>query len=473
MDVQFDFSNCMLDRVGAEHGLSWSEIDEALRRLGPVHRALAEHRDPEREWPSDEQYHTWRNLPFDRDTLREVQRWARGVRRKFDAVLVLGIGGSALGTIALRSALLHPFHNERKRSARKGPRLYVVDNIDPALLAGALDVLDPAKTLVSVVTKSGDTVETMAQYMVVREWLRAKVGGAYKEHLVFTTRPDGGALRRIAEEEGIRAFDVLRGVGGRFSVLSPVGLVPAALVGIDTRALLAGAAAMDKRCKQRDLRKNPAALFAAVHYLLDTRHGKPIHVMMPYADALKNIADWFCQLWAESLGKAVHLDGSPAHVGQTPVKAVGATDQHSQVQLYTEGPFDKVVTFLSAGAIRPDLTTPDIHGDHPDLAYLRGKALGEILRLEERATRLALRDAGRPTCTLSLPEIHAHTVGQLLQLLEVATAYAGGLYEVNAFDQPGVEQGKRYTYGGLGREGYAAYADKLAAAQAANPECVV
>jgi glucose-6-phosphate isomerase len=291
--------------------------------------------------------------------------------------------------------------------------------------------------------------------MVVREKLRGALDDdGYRRHVLFTTDPEKGVLRRLADAEGIPTLPVPAGVGGRFSVLSAVGLLPAALAGIDIEALLAGAAAMDERCGTDDLLANPAALFAALQYLAHTERGAGVHVMMPYTDRLYSTADWFRQLWAESLGKRLDLEGREVAVGPTPVKALGATDQHSQVQLYIEGPFDKTVTFLTARETAMDLAIPQVYQDIDELGYLGGRTLGELLDAERQATSAALAGSGRMNMTIELPRIDAHAMGELLMMLQVATVYAGALYNVDPLDQPGVELGKVLTYGLMGRPGF-------------------
>ena len=399
------------------------------------------------------------DLPYASDTLARVKELAEGFGQWFEDVVVLGIGGSGLGTIALRDALLGPYWNERSDEGREHfPRLHVLDNPDPFTFQRLLERLDPARTLFNVVSKSGSTAETMAQYLVARERVEAAVGEAHaRGHFLFTTDPAKGALRQIAEAEGIPALPVPENVGGRFSVLSPVGLVPAAVCGMDVDALLvAGAAAMEERCRTPDLATNPAGLLGTLLHLADTEQGRPIHVLMPYADRLRSSALWFQQLWAESLGKARTLSGEVRATGPTPLASVGATDQHSLLQLFMEGPRDKVVLFVSVDDPGPDVTIPGRHPDIPSLAYLGGHSLGQLLDAERRATAEALRREGRPNATIRLPRVDARMLGELFMLLQVATVYAGALYGVDPLDQPGVELGKVLTYGLMGRDGFQA-----------------
>jgi glucose-6-phosphate isomerase len=395
-------------------------------------------------------------LPYERAVADRIRSFGEGLGQSFNNVVVLGIGGSALGATALQQALLRPHWNELDDEARDYfPRLYVLDNVDPSTIGPLLDRLDPATTLFNVVSKSGATAETMAQFLIVRERLRAALDDdGYRGHLLFTTDPQRGVLRRIADQENIPTLPVPPAVGGRFSVLSAVGLLPAALVGIDITALLAGAAAMDERCRTGVLRDNPAAIFAALQYVAHAECHAPVHVMMAYTDRLYGMADWFRQLWAESLGKTFDLAGNEVFRGPTPVKALGATDQHSQVQLYMEGPFDKTITFLTARQLPSDLAIPNSYPDVAELAYLGGRTLGELLDAERQATSAALTARGRMNMTIELPRIDAHAIGELFMLLQIATVYAGAFYQVNPLDQPGVELGKQLTCGLLGRAGY-------------------
>jgi glucose-6-phosphate isomerase len=201
--------------------------------------------------------------------------------------------------------------------------------------------------------------------------------------------------------------------------------------------------------------ENPAYLNATLQYIADTRKGKRISVMMPYAHALKDVADWFRQLWAESLGKKHSLDGQVVHVGPTPVKALGVTDQHSQIQLYVEGPFDKIVTFLAVDRYQNDLPFPGAYADLGSLGYFAGASMSQLIQAERKATAVALTRNHRPNMTFTLPEVNPFTVGQLLYALEVQTVFSGALYQINPFDQPGVEEGKIATYALMNRPGYA------------------
>ena len=390
------------------------------------------------------------DLPADKRLLEQVMRFSAAARGKYDDVVILGIGGSALGPIALRTALRPSGWNMLDEKARGGyPRLQVLDNVDPETIAALLGRLYLARTLFIVTSKSGGTAETMAQFLIVYERIKSEKLDA-AEHLVFVTDPKQGALRPLADRLKVPALDIPPSVGGRFSVLTPVGTLPAALIGIDVQSLLAGAGEMAKRCADAELAANPAGVYAILQWISDTQLNKSIAVFMPYSDPLRDFASWFVQLWAESLGKK-RPDGTS--VGSTPLAALGATDQHAQVQLFMEGPADKTVTFVAIQERSTDVKIPAAFSDVKELGYLAGHSLGELIDVEQRATAGALARRGRPNMTIHLDRVDAAHVGQLMMLLEIATAYTGQLYGIDAFNQPGVELGKQFAYALLGRPG--------------------
>jgi len=390
------------------------------------------------------------DIANDDDLRDQATDFAESVRGKFDDVVILGIGGSALGPIALRTALRPSAWNTLSSEARGGfPRLHVLDNVDPETITELVYRLDLSRTLIVVTSKSGGTAETMSQYMIADQHVR-KAGLPVTDHFVFVTDPAQGALRTLARDLGIKALDIPPNIGGRYSVLTPVGILPAALVGIDVSLLLAGAAQMADRCSTPELERNPAGTFAMLQWLADTRLGKTISVLMPYSDQLRDFAAWFVQLWAESLGKHTPDGGS---VGSTPLPALGATDQHSQVQLFMEGPKNKTLTFISVENRVADVSIPRTFGDVKELGYLGGHSLAELIDIEQRATAGALAKRGRPNMTIHVERVDPRHVGGLMMLFELATAYAGQLYGVDAFNQPGVELGKQFAYALLGRPG--------------------
>ncbi len=444
MNIRLDYNNMMEEFVGKK-GISKKDIDSL--NLDKAKQAMIDKRANGKM--------DWRDLPYNQEEVcNEIISYVEEVKDKFDAFVVLGIGGSALGPISVQQAINHPYYNEISREKRGGyPKFYVADNVDPEKLVYLFETIDITKTMFNVISKSGSTSETMSQFMIIKEMLEKELGEKSKEHIVCTTDKENGNLVKIAKEEGYKTFTIPAGVGGRFSELTPVGLLPAAFCGINIKEILKGAAVMDNMCKNDDIYKNPAFMYGLLNYLT-MKNGQNISVMMPYADSLKFIADWYAQLWAESLGKKYDNDGKEVYVGSTPVKALGATDQHSQVQLYAEGPFDKIITFIGVDKFKKSITIPKIYEDMPSLAFLGGVTQDDLIKTEQIATEYALLKAGKPNMTITLPEVNENTLGQLLYFFEVATAFTGELLNINAFDQPGVEEGKNATYAYFGRPGY-------------------
>jgi glucose-6-phosphate isomerase len=462
MKIRLDFNNMLTEFVGGD-GIAIADVDRLAGKIKSATQAMEQKRDRMQ----------WRDLPHNQaDVVADILAYTAEMRPKIKALVVFGIGGSALGPIALQQAIHSPFYNLSDKLRGSNPRLFVADNIDPVTIGQLLELVDLRDTLFSVVSKSGSTSETMAQFMIIKDILERELGDDAKNHIVCTTDRENGNLIKIAKAEGYKTFYIPSGVGGRFSQLCPVGLLPAAFCGIDIKKLLAGAAYMDEICKNEDLWQNPAYVYATLHYIA-MKKGKNISVMMPYADSLKYISDWYAQLWAESLGKKYDNNGNIVNVGQTPVKALGVTDQHSQVQLYMEGPFDKVMVFVGVDGFSRDVPIPKSFEDIPSLGFLGGHSLSRLLLAEQAATEYALQQSGRMNMSITLPEVNEYTIGQILYMLEVATAFAGELLNINTFDQPGVEEGKNATYAYFGRPGYDEKKAEMDARPKKNPKYII
>ena len=447
--IRLNCQNVDATIIGQENGLELEkEFDNYKDTIAGIITGLNQRKDKPGQWLQ------WMNLGYNEETLWYVKEYASMIKDRFENILVLGIGGSALGGLAVTEALLKPYWNLLTDEQREGlPRIFFLDNIDPDSISGLLDILDLKKTLVNVITKSGSTAETMSQFMIVKDRLEKELGDTYRYNFVATTDKKTGVLRQIAEQEGYKTFVVPDDVGGRFSVFSAVGLLPLALVGIDIDAIVNGVKDMDLALKNTDIRENISAQNALIHYLMDTKKGKNLSVMMPYSSRLKYVSDWYVQLWAESLGKNKDKNGADVNIGPTPIKALGATDQHSQIQLYNEGPNNKVINFIRVEEFDTTLEIPRIF-EYTGIGYLGGKTINQLINAEADSTRVALSDYCRPTVTITLPKVDGYNVGQLLYMLEVQTAIAGELYNINTFNQPGVEQAKNYTYALMGRAGY-------------------
>lgn len=446
MKLRLDVNNMMADFIG-EKGFTEDELNAVMPKVKEAFKYVKENRG--------KGMMGWTELPYNQDAIVEdIIACAKDIQEKFDYFVVLGIGGSALGPIAIQQALNHMHYNDLSKEKRNGcPKLYVEDNVDPERMAALFDVIDLEKTCINVISKSGSTSETMTQYLILWDALTKAFGENAKDHVIATTDAQKGNLIKLANKEGFKKYVIPDGVGGRFSEMCPVGLLAAAVCGIDIKSMLQGAAYMDKISNNDDIYENAPLMAAAMQYLAMEK-GYNISVMMPYADSLKFMADWYCQLWGESLGKKNDLNGNQVYVGQTPVKALGVTDQHSQVQLYTEGPFDKVITILGVDNYRCEVKIPNGCEDIPAVNFLCGHTMNELITAERNATEYALLKSGHLNHTIMIPEVNAFTIGELMYFYELETAYCGAMLNINTFDQPGVEEGKNATYALLGRPGY-------------------
>jgi len=445
--IKLYYKNVTADIIGSEHGITDAQLKSLAKKTSPLIRKLNKERKAGQT--------PYRDLPYNERMAQRVKEMVAEVKGGCENLVVLGIGGSALGNIALQTAL-NPYMYNLDQKQRCGPRLFVFDNIDPVQFGSFLDWIGDKldKTIFNVISKSGQTAETASQFMIIRKLLADRLGPkGLKNQIIATTDPKQGTLRKITDDSGFRCLEVPEGVGGRFSVLSAVGLFSASMCGIDIDSLLEGAGDMDNKVSCEDFYKNPAAINAAINYHYYNR-GKRNSVMMPYCYALKDLADWYRQLWAESLGKKESLAGDEVHIGPTPIKALGATDQHSQVQLYREGPNDKLFTFLQVNDFGRDLRIGPAPDDAPELGFLSGADLGTLLNNEKKATEYALLADNRPCLTVLFERVNAYTVGQFIYLYEVTTSFAGALFGINTYDQPAVELGKEATFALMGKSGY-------------------
>lgn len=427
--IEIDFSNTTAEIIGGKDGVLIEEIHSLERVIKEIHETINSERD-------NRFYFT--NLPY--QNTQPIKELASEIRENFDYFVVIGIGGSALG-----NQMIHEAINGFNYNYFNYPKFYIMDNVDPEKIGSIFDIIDIRKTMFNVITKSGSTVETIANFSIVYTTLKEELGESYKNHLIFTTDPEKGFLRKFGKENKIKTLDIPAQVGGRFSVLSNVGLLSSAVVGIDIDELLEGAKKADEICmKHSNPFENPAYLVGIINYLLSERKGKSISVMMPYYERLSSFVDWYRQLWAESLGK----EG----LGQTPIKAIGTIDQHSQIQLFREGPKDKIITFLNVIESERDFKIPN---DIPsDINYLSGHSLKEILDAEFEGTKAALVKSQVPNLTITVDKLTPYNLGMLIYIYELATAFTGYLYKINPFDQPAVEEGKDFAYALMGRKGY-------------------
>lgn len=424
--LRIDTSKMYLEAIG-DAGVPRTDVDALASELARVHRLMQERR----AGGLDAEYASLNLHDEMSASLPAIEAEATRLRA-FADVVVIGIGGSNLGAMAVQQALAHG-----GRSI-PGPRLHFLDNIDPDYLHDLLARLEPERTAVVAISKSGGTVETAVQYLVLRDWLRRTRGPEARAQQWVVTDPEQGWLRALAREEHLASLPVPPRVGGRYSVLTAVGLLPLAVAGVDIRGLLEGAADLARRCEGPA--ENPALDMAALYYLLHVRRGKRISVLMPYVHSLRLFGDWYRQLWAESLGKR-RADGTPA--GTLPVPALGAVDQHSQLQMYLESPRDLIFAFITLDTWAHTIAVPLDNGSRAAFSYLEGRTADQVLAAEFLATRQVITEYGHPNLTIELPRLDAHALGQLIDLYQRATVYAGLLYGIDPLDQPAVESGKR------------------------------
>lgn len=380
----------------------------------------------------------WLSLPTDGKMFSNIKDFVSkvtaGGKGKYEHLLVFGIGGSSLGAQALIEALNTPLWNRLSKGKRKGfLTCDFIDNLDPQIIRNVLSRLKLDETLFVIISKGGGTVETVVPMLIAKEWIG---GENFYKQCVFVTSANKGLLFDIAQKNNAPIFPIPENVGGRYSVFSPVGLLPAALCGLDLNEIQSGIQEANKICKEPDLKTNIASTIAISAYISYTNN-KNIFVLMPYSTCMKRFVEWFMQLWAESLGKGGK--------GSTPICAIGATDQHSQLQMFNEGPNDKLISFIKINKHKRDLTIPDYSSEHADFRAYAQHKVGQILNIELDATRRALAEHGRSNFTITLPELDEYYLSQLMYIFEMATAITAGLLGVNPFDQPGVEQAKKYT----------------------------
>ena len=377
MKLSFDFNYLMSDFLGLEHGISEGEVNSLEDKARDLFISFKESRE--------QGLVPFAELPYQLEPLNKIKQLAQEVRAGYEDYVHLGIGGSALGPMALHRALSHPQHNLLSREKRGGtPRIFFVESVDPDTLSGLKELIDPRKTFFNVVSKSGSTVETASQFSHFCQWLGQFLSRAeLRQRLLIITDPTEGPLRKMAQEEGYQTLPLPQGVAGRYSVLTPVGLFPAAVMGFDISGLLEGASFIDQALGKDSFWENPGLMAACLFFLADGKKGKRILIVMPYADGLVGAGQWFRQLWAESLGKSQR--------GTIPVVSPGTADQHSQLQLYLEGPADKLVFFWAVSRYQTSLSIVTEEGGFKELDYLVGGSFNELFQWERQATELAFR----------------------------------------------------------------------------------
>ncbi len=413
--IQINFKNVL--EINPEQGVTNEQFESRNKVIPFLLQKIQDRRQGFYEVINDEKF------------VKQIEDFYKKTKKKFSDIVLLGIGGSALGAKAIRDALCKT----------KTPRLHIVDNIDPDVLEKIEKKISLAKTLFLVISKSGGTVETLSQYFYFREKLK-KENLEFKNHCVFVTE-SRGFLYDTAQQENIETFEVPENVGGRFSVLTNVGLLPASLINIDIKKILKGSQNMRESFLSLEFEKNMPFQLANIIFELNQK-GKNKIVLMPYISSLRTFAEWHTQLLAESTGK---FDALGANVGLTPIAAQGSTDQHSLLQLLMQGPNDTCTLFIRTEKFKNDALIPLEEINEEKFGFLKKISFGQLINTEQTATADALRESNRPNITITIPKVDEETLGQLFLLFECATAFLGELMNINCFDQPGVERGKILT----------------------------
>ena len=461
----FDYDNLYGEGKVTEADLKSYEEDlkkaheamKVMRETGFIRAHLSKDGEPEKvlfsQLPYVEEGHL--NSP---SSLKHLQELTDHVKDNVDVVVSLGIGGSYLGDKVIFDVQCGAYWNELTKEERNGfPKVYFSgNNIDPRSTGDLIHHLETEskilkyhekrnlKVLLLVISKSGGTLDTMSNFMVIYDALQKYPG--IDVEVVAVTDPNmekQTLLKKLAIEKGWPQFAVPDGVGGRFTVFTEVGLTLAACIGFDIKSFLDGAKDMDKACQNDDIWQNPAMLNAALKFAASEKHGRDIEVMMPYGDYLKSVSEWYIQLLAESLGKQFNKEGKEVCYGRTPLVAVGTTDMHSQTQQHQEGKLNKVVQFVKIEKWANDLVIPNTFPEAKKLADISGVTMSEALEVARQSNADALASNKRYNACFALPELNAYHLGELLYMLAMSVAYEGELADVDAFNQPGVESYKR------------------------------
>lgn len=384
-------------------------------------------------------------------SLSTIKSVAKHLRERYKNMLILGIGGSTLGFRTILQSLKGRYYNY-EASLSKKPRVFVLDNVDPIPAKSIEAFLDFKDTALVYISKSGSTPEPAANFIhFYKKYIEA--GGVAKDIVIICDPADNG-INNIAKELGCFILHIPSDLPGRYTVLSPVGFLPSEFVGINCEDLLDGATRVHNAILNTPLHQNAVFVLGSCISELASK-GKTIHTLFNYSNILYEFGLWFAQLWAESLGKKKSLIGNIINAGTTPLSALGATDQHSLLQLFKEGPNDKVFGFVTIDNFPTDIELTNQFPSEKEYSYLTGHTMSEQLKIEQISTEISLVHSKRPCYRIVLPNISAFTLGGLFYFMEVLVVFIAKLWNLNPFDQPGVEEGKNMTYALMGREDYA------------------
>lgn len=452
-NLTLDFTNSLAEAIGATHGLTKAEVDTLVAKFPKHHENVDDLRTTGQC--------AFFDLPYQDTT--DLKATIKKHQGKWDNLLIIGTGGSTLAPRSLLKALGHGAYNFIEGKNRKGaPRVFFIDNPDPRHVHDVIEVLDLKKTLVQVISKNGISVETNAILLWITEQIKKKVGKtALSTNLIFTTDREKSPLNEIAKQEKIQVLNIPTNLPGRYGILGNASLFMAGLCGFDWESLLVGAAEMDKRCRHGDAFKNPAYMHSLVHYLLTRKRRKTIHVTFGFSNRLHAVGEWYSHLCAVSLGKMLNRKGKAVHVGPSPVASLGTYDQHGQMQLFAEGPFDKIVTFLIAKDHGEKIQSPAAWPKVDGVGYLGNTDWNTILDHGYWGAEQHITAAGRPNMTVSIDKLDEQAIGGLYYMLQLSTTMSAELYGIDPFDQPGVDHNKHASFALFGRPGFEDLAKRI------------
>ena len=452
--LELDYSNCLADAIGATHGLTENELDTLIAKIPKHHEHVAE--------LAAHNVSAMFDLP--EQDLSELQALIKTHQKKWQHVIVIGIGGALIGAQCLQETLCHPAYNLQDESARSGPQMFFFDNADPHFVLSSLSILDLGKTLCVFISKSGITAEAIAFYTCMQQHFEQALGpNAFAQHSIVFTDNNKSPLGPLAQQQNSCVIDLPSNLGDRFNILGPPSLFIASLAGIDIQALLAGANDMKQRCWHGDATSNPAYMHAIIHYLLTRKRRKTIHASMGFSNRFAPLIHWYDHVLSVSLGKMHNKKGKAVHVGPSHLACIGPSGLHGQMQLYAEGPFDKVVTFLCLNEHEHDLHIPKIQSDNDAINYLSASSFSDMNDCAYITAAHCITDSGRPNMTIRLERMNEACFGACIFMLQLSTVMSAELYGIDAFDQPGVDSYKQGLFAQLGRIGFEDKADTLAA----------
>ncbi|GIW21692.1 MAG: glucose-6-phosphate isomerase [Candidatus Sericytochromatia bacterium] len=440
MKIKLDYNYLMSDFIGQE-GISKSEIEKSIEKL-----KIASDNFWNRKGKGND-FLGFIDLPdYNKNELDNIIKVASEFSNKIDSLIILGIGGSYLGTKAIFDALKPNYYNELSKEKRKYPKVYFEgNNLDANSINNLFELIEEKKEKfgIVVISKSGTTIETAVAFRLFQQKAKEFYGSNYNEYIIAITDKSKGKLKEIADKDGYKTFVIPDNVGGRYSVLTPVGLLPSAMFGINIEELLKGAKFMKEICSSSNVYENPAYMYALLQYLMYKKR-KNISIMAMWSKSIESLGFWYDQLCAESLGKE--------EKGRIPITVVNTRDLHSRGQQIQEGQRNMIVTNVFIERLRKDIIFPNDKENIDGLNYLQGKCIHDMLKGAFEGTNFAYLKEKRPTIDIILPRLNEFTIGQFFYMLEVSTVIEGYLLDINPLDQPGVEAYKKFMFANLGRE---------------------